>query len=161
MEGDYPRPTTFLMHTQETYIKQEECVGSHPDYPSSPSIMCAGVNDRNELCQNQIESGGPLFDSENEVLVGVMGWWIGNDGECMGTCPGSYYDRRSGDEFVSSERRKLLSCPQIYAREYARVSHYVSSLVLMACNTMVATFFNAFFVPLYLLISIQLSILSI
>eukprot|EP01083_Nonionella_stella_P208676 757102_1 len=64
-----------LLHVNVNYVKQNTC-NSDAMYGGviTDSMMCAA--DTNEdACEG--DSGGPLFDSDNNALVGVVSWGIG------------------------------------------------------------------------------------
>ena len=69
--GDFPDPLV-LQEVEITF--DSNCDGNTPEFITE-NMICAGAFDDGDSCQN--DSGGPLYDMENEVLVGVTSWGIG------------------------------------------------------------------------------------
>ena len=69
--GDLPNPLV-LEEVEITF--DSNCDGNTPGFITE-NMICAGAFDDGDACQN--DSGGPLYDMENEVLVGVTSWGVG------------------------------------------------------------------------------------
>mmetsp|Transcript_7144 Transcript_7144/g.8265 ORF Transcript_7144/g.8265 Transcript_7144/m.8265 type:complete len:418 (-) Transcript_7144:197-1450(-) len=85
-------PSQTLLHVELAYVEQDECIDKLRNNFLGPSTMCAFYEMR-DVCRG--DSGGPLFDRENDVQVGLVSY-----GElCDGTpeFPGVY--SRISDEF--------------------------------------------------------------
>jgi len=84
---------TTLLHVNVNYVKQETCKSQYIDYYGiTDSMMCAADTDQ-DSCSG--DSGGPLFDSENDALVGVTSW---GKGCALAGFPGVY--ARISEEIV-------------------------------------------------------------
>jgi len=62
------------LHVQLNYVTDEDCDAMYEYESISENEMCASGVDK-DSCNG--DSGGPLYDSENEKLVGVVSWGYG------------------------------------------------------------------------------------
>lgn len=62
-----------LKHVQVNYVSNADCIGKYgySQDDITDSMMCAR-DDGEDSCQD--DSGGPLYDKANDVLVGVVSW---------------------------------------------------------------------------------------
>jgi secreted trypsin-like serine protease len=71
--GGYP---THLLHVDLGYVKQWRCKALYKPLPwIKDSMMCTTVGAKDTLGG---DSGGPLYDKENKVLVGLVSWGMDN-----------------------------------------------------------------------------------
>lgn len=69
-------PTTTLSHAKVKYVSNIDCTTkySYDKKQISENMMCAR-DDGKDSCEG--DSGGPLYDKDNDMVVGVISWGIG------------------------------------------------------------------------------------
>lgn len=72
-----------LMEVELAYVPQDICDADYGSGRILPSMMCA-YDSGKDSCNG--DSGGPLFDAENNIQVGVVSWGY----SCAGSYPGVY-----------------------------------------------------------------------
>ena len=72
-------PEKILRHVETKYVtngdckcpSRNKCATGHPNYLIDNMMMCTNLEGKN-ACRN--DSGGPLYDKNRKVLVGVTSW---------------------------------------------------------------------------------------
>jgi|AntRauTorckE5430_2_1112549.scaffolds.fasta_scaffold00372_7 hypothetical protein len=82
-----------LQHAVFEYVPQDTCKEAMKPTLLGPATICAEDSDkRSDACNG--DSGGPLYDRENQILVGLTSY---GDPTCVSTRPGVY--ARISDSF--------------------------------------------------------------
>jgi secreted trypsin-like serine protease len=80
-----------LMDVELAYVPQDTCDADYGGSVILPSMMCA-YDPGQDSCNR--DSGGPLYDADNHVQVGIVSWGA----SCAGNNPGVY--SRISDQWI-------------------------------------------------------------
>jgi len=85
-----------LMHVGLKFIKRSKCdkKWSAQGAEVTENMMCAGAEEK-DACNG--DSGGPLYDTDNDVLVGLTSW---GSSICLNEPPGVYAQVSAGYEWI-------------------------------------------------------------
>jgi secreted trypsin-like serine protease len=64
-----------LQHVEVDYVKNEVCREKFARYTYDDETLICAAGDGKDACAG--DSGGPLYDRENDVVVGLTSWGIG------------------------------------------------------------------------------------